>query len=290
MIGAFALAAASLASSMALAAPAVLANDADIAGFAMRLKNYATASRVHWVVAAATRADAEALIAKIAAHLPPDDRELTKRVKAEAFADDPDVAPNASIPVAWMTPLIGQSQAGQSCNWQVWVADPTFPSLADNVVNVPLAPNDRLPVSPNATFRVGYSGLLQSKLYAFGETRPGAIRDLASAPDVNIPVSTGAGGETIVLAMARQPAPFYEKIRTELASSAGQRRDLGGDYALRDKEYALNENRLGHSRGLGASIQTFDSSQVEAGGARPSPPRAWLMRKWAISWRSVCIR
>ena len=193
VIGAIALAAASLASGLALAAPAVLANDADVAAFAMRVKNYASASRVHWVIAARTRGDAEALIAKIAAHLPPDDRELAKRVKAEAFADDPDIAPNTSIPVAWMTPQIGQSQAGPSCNWQVWVADPTFPSLADNVVNVPLAPNDRLPVSPKATFRVGYTGLLQSKLYAFGETRPGAIRDLASAPDVNIPVATGAG-------------------------------------------------------------------------------------------------
>ena len=266
-----AIAAASLAAGAAFAAPATLANDSDIAAFAARIKDYAGASRVHWIVAARTRAAADVLVSGIGLHLSADDRDLMTRVKAEAFADNPDLAPDSSIPVAWMAPQIGQSQGAPSCSWQVWVSDPGFPSAAPGVVNVPLAPNDRLPVSPGATFRIGYTGLLQSKLYAFGETRPGAIRDLASAPDVNIPVATGA--ETIVLAMARQTAPFYEQIRTALASSAGQRKDLGKEYALRDKEYALNDNRLGLSRGLGASIQTYEPGQLTLKDETGAPPK-----------------
>jgi hypothetical protein len=149
----------------------------------------------------------------------------------------------------------------------VWVTDPDAPSLS-SAANVPLAPNDRLPVGPSATFRVGYTGLLQSKLYAFGETRPGDIRDLASAPDVNIPVSSG--GETILLAMARQPAPFLEGIHSALSSSAGRRRDLG-------KQFALRENLLGRGRGIGANIQVVTPNMVIArndiGDAPPpSPP------------------
>jgi hypothetical protein len=264
------VAAAALCAGAALAAPATLANDSDIAAFAARIKDYAGASRVHWVVAARTRAAADVLVSGIGLHLSGDDRELMTRVTAEAFADNPDLAPDSSIPVAWMAPQIGQSQGAASCSWQVWVSDPGFPSAAPSAVNVPLAPNDRLPVSREATFRIGYTGLLQSKLYAFGETRPGVIRDLAAAPDVNIPVMAGAA-ETILLAMARQPVPFYEHIRTALAANPGQRKDLGKEYALRDKEYALNDNRLGLSRGLGASIQTFEPSQltVKEGTAKP---------------------
>ena len=156
-------------------------------------KAYAGASRVRWVVAAPTRADAEALVANIADHLSLEDRPLISRVKAQSFAENPDVAARApaSRSAGWL-PQIGQAQTGPACSWQVWVSDPGAPSSPSGVANVPLAPNDRLPVSPGATFRVGYTGLLQSKLYAFDETRPGAIRDLAIAPDVNIPVATGA--------------------------------------------------------------------------------------------------
>jgi hypothetical protein len=273
------IAAAGLAAGAAFAAPATLANDSDIAAFAARIKDYAGASRVHWIVAARTRAAADVLVSGIGLHLSADDRELMTRVKAEAFADNPDLAPDSSIPVAWMAPQIGQSQGAPSCSWQVWVSDPGFPSAATGALNVPLAPNDRLPVSSEATFRIGYTGLLQSKLYAFGETQPGAIRDLAAAPDVNIPV-TASAAETIVLAMARQPVPFYEYIRTALAANAGQRKDLGKEYALRDKEYALNDNRLdgapglGGTRGLGASFQTFSASQVTIKERTPKPEAA----------------
>jgi len=255
LAGAALLASASLAGGQACAAPATLANEADVAAFAAQVKAYAGASRVRWIVAAPTRADAEALVAKIASRLAPEDRQLIARVKAQSFAENPDVAPGASIPIAWMAPQIGQAQGGPACSWQVWVSDPNAPSASSGAANVPLAPNDRLPVSPGATFRVGYTGLLQSKLYAFGETQPGDIRDLASAPDVNIPVATGAGGETILLAMARQPAPFLEGIRTALSASAGQRRDLG-------KQFALRENLLGRGRGIGANIQLVAPNMV----------------------------
>jgi hypothetical protein len=267
LAGAAAIAAASLASGAAFGAPAVLANDSDVAAFAQRVKAYAEASRVRWIVAASTKADAEALLANIGLHLAPEDRALLTRVKAQTFADNPDIAPGASIPLGWMAPQTGQAQAGPACSWQVWVSDPSFPSAAAGGVSVPLAPNDRLPVGADATFRVGYTGLLQSKLYAFDETQPGAIRDLASAPDVNIPVAFGPGGETILLAMARHPAPFLEGIRTALATSAGQRRDLG-------KEYALRENLLGRGRGIGANIQLVTPNMVTARdetGRQPKP-------------------
>jgi hypothetical protein len=272
LVGAAAIAAASLAGGAASAAPATLANDADMTAFAQRVKAYAGASRVRWIVAASTRADAEALVANIMRHLAPEDRGLVNRLRAQTFAENPDLAPGTSIPIAWMAPLIGQSQGGPACSWQVWVSDPDFPSAAPGAVNVPLAPNDKLPVSAEATFRVGYTGLLQSKLYAFGETRPGDIRDLASAPDVNIPVALGPGGETILLAMARQPAPFLEGIRTALSTSAGERRDLG-------KQYALRDNLLGKGRGIGANIQLVAPNMVVAKDeavASPKPETAAL--------------
>jgi len=266
LAGAAAIAAASLAGGAASAAPATLANDADMTAFAQRVKAYAGASRVRWIVAAATHADAEALVANIARHFAPEDRGLVNRVGAQTFADNPDLPPGTSIPVAWMAPQIGRTQGGQACSWQVWVSDPDFPSASAGPINVPLAPGDKLPVSAEATFRVGYTGLLQSKLYAFGETRPGAIRDLASAPDVNIPVSTSAGVETILLAMARQPAPFLEGIRTALSTSAGERRDLG-------KQYALRDNLLGKGRGIGANIQLVAPNMVVAKDGAAPPPK-----------------
>ncbi|HEY4924307.1 MAG TPA: hypothetical protein VII20_07835 [Roseiarcus sp.] len=256
LIGVAAVAAACVTNHAALAAPAVLANESDIAAFAARLKAFAGASRVRWLVAASSKADAEALVANIGLHMASEDRGLLARVKTQSFSDNPDIAPGTSIPIAWMAPQTGQAPTNGACSWQVWVTDPSFPSLSAGGVSVPLAPNDRLPVGADATFRVGYTGLLQSKLYAFDETQPGAIRDLASAPDVNIPVAASPGGETILLAMARQPAPFLENIRSALAASAGQRRDLG-------KEYALREN-LSRARSIGANIQLVTPNMVIA--------------------------
>jgi len=256
--------------SSANAAPATLANDADLAAFATRMKAYAGASRVRWIVSAKTQAEAESVVAGIGAHLAPADHALLARVRPMSFADAPSAPAGASIPIGWMAPQMGQAQGGPSCSWQVWVSDPEFPSADAGPVNLPLAPNDKLPVGAAATFRVGHSGLVQSRLYAFDETAPGAIRDLASAPDINIPVAPAAG-ETIVLAMSRQPAPFLESIKQALAASAGQRRDLGKDYALRD-------NLLGRGRGIGANIQVVEPGMVvaknDAGAPTPGDPKA----------------
>jgi hypothetical protein len=108
---------------------------------------------------------------------------------------------------------------------------------------------------------VSFTGLLQSKIYAFGETKPGAIRDLATSPDVNIPVAAGET-ETVVLAISRQPAPFLESIRAALATSSGQRIDLGADRALRG-------NLLGRGRGIGANIQLVGPNMVVAQATAP---------------------
>ncbi len=163
-------------------------------------------------------------------------------------------------PRAWMSPIFGATSASSNCSWQVWVDDPKIPGPGDEPVMTPLVPNDHMPVSRSATFRVGHAGLVQSHLYAFGETQSGAVRDLAAAPDVNIPVAHDPDGETIVLAAARQPAPFFESVKTALAQSQGERIDLGPRYDLRQK-------MMGGGRGIGANIQAIPDSMI----ASPTP-------------------
>ena len=256
----------------ARAAPLALASDSDFAAFADRLRAYADASRVRWVVAAKTRADAESVVAALANRLAPIDRPLIGRVDARALADvAPKLADSAS-PLAWMIAAGESGAEGRlACSWQVAVSDPAFPTVGDGPLAVSLAPNDRLPVGAAATFRVGHSGLLQSKLYAFDETKPGAIRDLATVADADIPVAVDPAGDTIVLAMARQTAPFLERVKSALAASDGERRDLGKEFALRDK-------LLGQGRGIGANIQLIPPSMLSAkkevaasAEARPRP-------------------
>ena len=243
---------------VARAAPLALANDSDIAAFADRLRAFADASRVRWVVATKTRADAEAAVALIANRLAPSDRPLIGRIEARALADAAPKLADSASPLTWMI-AAGDSGAANrpACSWQVAVSDPGFPTVGDGPLVVSLAPNDRLPVGAAATFRVGHSGLLQSKLYAFDETRPGAIRDLATVADADIPVPADPAGDTIVLAMARQTAPFLERVKAALAASEGARRDLGKDYALRDK-------LIGQGRGIGANIQLIPPSMLSA--------------------------
>jgi len=248
------------ASTLAHAAPAPLASDADAAALAQRIKTYAGASRVRWVVAGHTLSAAHAAIASVALHLDGSDQNLLSRVRAETFADSGDT--DSGPPQAWIEPQLGKAPG--SCAWQVWVFDPDAPSAGASALSVPLSNNDRLPVGAAATFRIGYAGLLQSRLYAFGETEPGAIRDLAISPDVNIPVAE-SGVETIVLAISRQPAPYLERIRTALASSAGQRRELGRDFALRG-------NLLGPGRGIGANIQVVGPNMVLAKDDKAAAP------------------
>jgi hypothetical protein len=242
----------------AWAAPLTLASDSDFAAFADRLRAFADASRVRWVVATKTRADAEAAVALIANRLAPSDRPLIGRIEARALADAAPKLADSASPLTWMI-AAGDSGAANrpACSWQVAVSDPGFPTVGDGPLVVSLAPNDRLPVGAAATFRVGHSGLLQSKLYAFDETRPGAIRDLATVADADIPVPADPAGDTIVLAMARQTAPFLERVKAALAASEGARRDLGKDYALRDK-------LIGQGRGIGANIQLIPPSMLSA--------------------------
>jgi hypothetical protein len=260
------------------AAPLTLNSDSDIAALADRVRAYAEASRVQWIVAAGAQADADAALAALTRHLPPADRYLLARVKAQTLAEAAPELAGASAPLAWIAPApIGAAPAGPACSWQVLVSDPAFPSPGAAPLAVPLAPNDRLPVGAAATFRVGHSGLLQSRLYAFGETRPGAIRDLAAVADVDIPVAAAPEGETIVLATARQSAPFLERVKSALAAADGERRDLG-------KEFALRGNLVGQGRGIGANILAIPPDMVAPKrpamanvGAKPRPEDGALM-------------
>jgi len=231
----------------ARATPAPLDNDAEVAAFAERVRAYAGASLLRWTIVAPTRAEADAKIAAIVDRLPPLDRNLASRLIAEARPDAHGVA-------AFASPLIGSTGAG-ACSWQVWVSDPSLPSADGQAAMAPLASHDRMPVGPKATFRVGHFGLVQSKLYAFDETHPGAIRDLATVPEIDIPVPKSGPEDYIVLATARKAAPFLDGVKAALAASQGQRRDLGPEYALRQR-------LLGAARGIGANIEAVPSSMI----------------------------
>ena len=231
----------------ARAQPAPLDSDAEVAAFAERVRAYSAASLVRWTIIAPTRADAEAKIAAIVDQLPQGERDLESRLIAEGEPDARGVS-------AVVTPQIGSTRGG-ACSWQVWVSDPALPAPDGQTAMTPLASHDRLPVGPKATFRVGHFGLVQSKLYAFDETRPGAIRDLSTVSDIDIPVPKTRAEDYIVLAAARKPAPFLEAVKSALAASQGERRDLGPEYALR-------ERLLGAGRGIGANIEAVPSSMI----------------------------
>jgi hypothetical protein len=252
LLAAAALTAATLFAPALRAAPLSLDSPGDVAAFVDRLRAYSAASRVRWVVSARTIDDARAKIGEIGKRLPSFDNYLVARLIPQATGEAAAAAPGSVR--AWAQPQFGPDSGAPACSWQVWVTDPALPSSGTEPVAVPLAPNDRLPVSPAATFRVGHTGLLQSKLYAFDETRPGAIRDLATA-DVNVPVPHDGGEDTIFLAMARLTAPFLETLKASLADSNGERRDLGAQYALRDKLF-------GASRGIGGNIQAIPPGMI----------------------------
>jgi hypothetical protein len=227
-------------------APAPLDTEAEMNAFAERVRAYSDASLVRWTIVAPTRAEAEARIAAIVSKLPPLDRGLASRLIAQGNGQ----APGAR---AYVSPQIGTS-AG-SCSWQVWVTDPDLPVAEGQTPVAPLASHDRMPVGPKATFRVGHFSLVQTKLYAFDETNPGAIRDLSTVQNADIPAPQGATEDYIVLAAARKAAPFLEGVKTALSSSQGERRDLGPEYALR-------ERLLGAGRGIGANIEIVPSSMI----------------------------
>ncbi len=230
----------------ARAAPASLDTEAEMNAFAERVRAYSDASLVRWTIVAPTKAEAEARISAIVAKLPPIERGLASRLIAQGDSQ-------AHGAMAFVSPQIGASPG--SCSWQVWVTDPDLPAPEGQTPVAPLASHDRMPVGPKATFRVGHFSLVQTKLYAFDETNPGAIRDLATVQNADIPVPKAGPEDYIVLAAARKAAPFLEGVKTALAASQGERQDLGPEYALR-------ERLLGAGRGIGANIEVVPSSMI----------------------------
>ena len=229
------------------AAPAPLDSDADVIAFTERVRAYAHASLVRWTIVAPTRAQAEARVAAILDLLPPSEKALGKRLIAQGSGEAQGV-------FAYVSPQIGATGGG-ACSWQVWVTDPSLPAPDGQTGMAPLAARDHMPVGPSATFRVGHFGLVQSKLYAFDETRPGAIRDLATVSQVDIPVPADGAADYVVLAAARKSAPVLESVKTALAGSGGERKELGSEFALR-------ERLLGAGRGIGANIEVVPSSMI----------------------------
>jgi hypothetical protein len=231
----------------ASAAPASLDSDADLAAFTERVRAYSRASLVRWTIVAPTPAQAEARIADILDRLPLSDKALAKRLIPQGSAEAHGVS-------AYVSPQIGATGGG-ACSWQVWVTDPALPAPEGQTAMAPLAARDHMPVGPKATFRVGHFGLVQSRLYAFDETRPGAIRDLATVSEIDIPVPADGAADYVVLAAARKAAPVLESVKTALAGSQGERKELGSEFALR-------ERLLGAGRGIGANIEVVPSSMI----------------------------
>lgn len=261
ILTALALLAASLAGAGASAEPLKLQSDVDIAAFRDMLIAYRHASQVKWVVVGTSHAQAELAIAKLSLVLLDGDQELLTRIAAEAA--DASVTPALqSGPVAYVA---REAVAPISnCSWRVSLQDPALPSLDAQPAEIGLAPNDSVPVSPQATFRLEHVGILQSTLYAFGETRPGNIRDL-SAHDANIPVAKGGETETLLLATARRPTAFYETIKTSLAGANGERRDLGPAQTVTGGDKVA---LAGQPRGIGAGISSVSSSMIVPKGKK----------------------
>jgi hypothetical protein len=141
------------------------------------------------------------------------------------------------------------------------VRDTEAPGTQPGGITIPLERGDSIPTSPAATLEVGFSGPLQSTLYAFAETRPGAVRDLAAAPDIAIPVEVSAE-ETLILVRARRPVPYLDGLRATLGPHSGARADLGPDAAL-------TERFRNGGRGIGANIQLLDPDMVVAAAELP---------------------
>jgi len=236
----------------AQAQPLALKGDADVAAFAADIAAYRDASQVRWVVAARSHADAESAIAKLSLTLKPSDQALLNRISAEAV-DPADLPQVADGPVAYVE---ARAEAPISnCSWRVTVTDPLLPSRGAKPSEFGLVPDDAVPVGPAATFRLEHAGILQAKLYAFGETRPGAIRDLAAVADVNIPVAKPAEPELLLLATARNPSALYDALKGALASAKGERRDLGPGQSLVGQGLVA-------ARGISAGIATVPDVMI----------------------------
>ncbi len=248
----------------ARAEPLALKTDAGIAAFRDALVAYRGATQVRWIVAARSHAEAEAAIAGLSLALKEADQGLLTRIVAGAF--DPTQTPQVREgPIAFVAPAPEAPPAG--CSWSVRVTDPALPSLGGAPAQIALAIGDSAPVGPAATFRLDHSGVAQAKLYAFGETRPGAIRDLSAAPDTNIPVAKGGDGETLLLATARRPAPFYENLKAALAPANGERKELGA-------VQGFNAGGLLASRAIGVGIAAIPNTMIVDKPKSPEPVKA----------------
>jgi len=236
----------------AQAQPLALNGDGGMAAFASDLAAYRDASQVRWVVAARSHADAEAAIAKLSLALKPSDQVLLNRISAEAV-DPTDLPQVAEGPVAYVDAR-GEAPIS-NCSWRVTVTDPLLPSRGAKPSEIGLVPDDAVPVGPTATFRLEHAGILQAKLYAFGETRPGAIRDLAAVVDANIPVANPPEPELLLLATARNPSALYDALKTALASAKGERRDLGPGQSLVGQGVVA-------ARGISAGIATVPDVMI----------------------------
>lgn len=236
--------AAVLAAQGAMARPLTLFDRDGMQRVAAAMRLYSGASMLRWVVAAPTTAEARALVERLADGLDPAERSLIDRVALRA-------GPSAS---AWLEPRIGQAGRGEGCSWQVWVYDPAAPTDEAGATALPVAPGDRFPVGPDATYRVGFTGLVQSRLYAFGETRRG-VRDLARVRDVNIPVAADGETESLLLVKSRNPVPRYEAIKGRLRDEPGVRTKLA-------EQVALAGDGLGKRRGVGSNLQLVSPDMV----------------------------
>jgi hypothetical protein len=223
---------------------------------AAAITRYAGATTVTWVVGIADPAERAVLMKQVADRLEATGPGLIERVRAET-------APPGTPTVAWIE---ASPPAATNCSWRVTLTDPAAPSPGATPVAIPLARGDRVPATAAATFEVGFSGPLQSTLYAFGETRPGSVRDLAAAPETAIPVEP-AGTEVLVLVRARKPVPYLDRIAARLATAPGLRAPLGEDAALASRF-------AGRSRGIGALIQLMDPKMVVAENAPSVEPEA----------------
>ena len=267
-VGAAALAAAGLASGAAFAAPAMLANDSDVAAFAARVKAYAGASRVRWIVAAPTQADAEALIANIGLHLRAEDRATAARAsRRRASPTIPTSRPDRAFRSPGWRRKPASAPAGPACSWQVWVSDPSFPS--------PRAGRRQRAARAQRPFAGRPGRDVPRRLYRAAAIEALCLRRDAARrhprsrhrADVNIPVAAGPGSETIVLAMARQPAPFLEGIRI---GAGGQRRP-----ATRSRQgICAARKSLSRARGIGANIQLVTPNMVIAKDETGRQPRS----------------
>lgn len=242
------------ASPIAHADPVTIETRADLDRLAELVLAYKDATRVRWVIEAADTALRTEILDGLADRLGPVGSGLLERVTAAGAG--PATGATARLEI---TP-----PPARGCSWRVTVSDPAAPSRAGETIAIPIERGDIIPTSPDATFEVGFAGPLQSTLYAFAETSPGAIRDLAASPAIAIPVSV-EDGETLVLVRARRPIPFLDRVRDGLADLSGKRGDLG-------RNAALAERFRNAGRGIGANIQLVDPGMIVAELNEPAEP------------------